>query len=128
MCSRNNDTTTNNSVSFFYRASFSRTSKPVTVSIKSNNRRTQHSSIQQNSRAQYPETHETTWLFFSLAMTLGEGSTSHSPSALFFFAFFFSLKWRSARAHQFHFLGRDQSIVSQRPETTVAQCSLTGCV
>ena len=35
---------------------------------------------------------------------LGEASTIHSPPAPFFFFFFHSiLKWRSPRAHQFHF-------------------------
>ena len=29
--------------------------------------------------------------------------------------------WRSARAHKFHFLGKDQSTVAQRAETTVAE-------
>ena len=42
--------------------------------------------------------------FSSLARTLGEGSMMHS------LAFFF-LEWKSAWAHQFHFLGQHQSTV-----------------
>ena len=49
----------------------------------------------------------------SLAKILREGLTIHSSPALFFF-----LKGRSARAHQFQFLGQDQSRVDQRAETT----------
>ena len=44
-----------------------------------------------------------------------EGLTILSPPALFFFFF---LKWRAARAEQFHSLGQDQFIVAQRAETT----------
>ena len=39
-----------------------------------------------------------------------------------------SFKWRSARTHQFHFLGQDQSTVAQQAETTVAECSLMSCM
>ena len=62
----------------------------------------------------------------SLATTLGEDSMIHFPTALYSFFFFF--KWKSARAHQFHFLGQDQSTVAQRAVTTVAERSLTSCL
>ena len=45
-----------------------------------------------------------------------------------FILFFIFLKWRLARAHQFHSFCQDQSTVAQRAETTVAECSLTSCV
>ena len=61
--------------------------------------------------------------FSSLARILGKVSTIHFPACAFFV-----LNWRSARAHQFHLLGQDQSTVAQRTETTVAECSLTSCV
>ena len=55
----------------------------------------------------------------------------------FFFGFVLFWKWRSARAHRFHFfffLGQDQSTVAPLlkpgsvPSGTVAECSLTSCV
>ena len=46
-------------------------------------------------------------------------------SIVFLSFFFFVLKWGSARAHQFHFLGQGQSTLAQRADTTVAECSLT---
>ena len=53
--------------------------------------------------------------FFARAEILGECSTVQSlPSLSLFF-----LKWRLARAHLFHSLGQDQSIVAQRAEMTV---------
>ena len=39
--------------------------------------------------------------------------------------FFFFFPWRLARAHKFHSLYKDQSIVTLRAEMTVAECSLT---
>ena len=44
------------------------------------------------------------------------------------FVFCFLLKWRLARAHKFHSSCQDQSTVTQRAETTVAESSLTGWV
>ena len=38
-------------------------------------------------------------------------------------AFFFFFNWRSTRAHQFHFLGQEQSTVAQRVVMTVAEYS-----
>ena len=58
--------------------------------------------------------------FSSLVRILRECSITHSPPALNFF-----LVWKLARAHQFHFLGHDQSTVAQRSEKTVTKCSLT---
>ena len=44
-------------------------------------------------------------------------------------AFYFHfLKWKSALAHKVPSLCQYQSIVAQRIETTVAECSLTSCV
>ena len=63
--------------------------------------------------------------FSARARILGECSTIHSPPAFFCF---FVLKWRLARANYFHCLGRDQSTVAWRAETTVTECSLTNCV
>ena len=60
--------------------------------------------------------------FSSLARTFGEGLTV-LPVLFFFF-----LKWRSAHAHQFHFLSQDRSTVAQQAEITVAECSLMSCV
>ena len=37
-------------------------------------------------------------------------------------------KWRSAWAHQIHFLGQDQSTEAQWAEMTVADCSLFSCM
>ena len=62
--------------------------------------------------------------FSSRARILGECSTSHSPSALFFFF----LKWRLAWAHLFCSSGQDQFTVAQRAETIVTACSMTSCV
>ena len=42
--------------------------------------------------------------------------------------FFFFLKWRLARAHQFYSLGQDQSTVAQQAETIVVDCSLSSCM
>ena len=61
--------------------------------------------------------------FSSLARSLEEGSTIHSPPAIFFF-----LKWRLARAYNFHSLRDDQSTVAKRAEMTVTECSLRSCV
>ena len=61
--------------------------------------------------------------FSSLARIWGEGH-SFIPRLRFFFFF----KWESARAQQFHFLGKDQSTVAQRAKTAVAECSMTSCV
>ena len=36
--------------------------------------------------------------------------------------------WRSARAHQFHSLGQDQTTVTHRAEMTVDERSLVSCV
>ena len=44
--------------------------------------------------------------FSSRARILGEYSIIHPPPALFF------VKWRLARAHQFHSLGQDQSTLA----------------
>ena len=52
----------------------------------------------------------------------------HSVPACSFFFFFFFLKRGLARVHQFDSLGKDQSTVAQRAETTVAECFLTSCV
>ena len=65
--------------------------------------------------------------FSSHARILGGKGHFFPPSALFFFLFLF-LRWISACAHRFHFLGQDQSKVAQRAKTTVAECSLTSCV
>ena len=62
--------------------------------------------------------------FFLACEDLGGRFDDSFPACAFFFFF----KWRSALAHQFHFLGQDQSTVAQRAETTVAECSLTSCV
>ena len=48
----------------------------------------------------------------------GESSDSFPTCHFFFF------NWRSAQTHKFHFLGQDQSTVTQRAETTVAECFL----
>ena len=65
--------------------------------------------------------------FSSLARVLGEG---HAFPACFFFLSFFFWKWRSARAHRFHFffLNHVQSTVAKRARMTVAECLLTRCV
>ena len=64
---------------------------------------------------------------FSLrARIQGECLTIHSRPVLFFFFFFF-LKWKLARAHLFHSLGQDQSIVAHQAEMMVTECSLMSC-
>ena len=63
--------------------------------------------------------------FSPLARISGDGSTIHSPPALFFFVVVcFCLRLRLARAHLFHSSGQNQFTVAQRAETTVAECSL----
>ena len=59
--------------------------------------------------------------FSSLSRIGGEGGHSFPACA-------FSLKWRSACAHRFHFLGQDQFTVAQRAKTTVTECFPTSCV
>ena len=56
------------------------------------------------------------WLFLRLRGLGGGGGgwTINSPPALYFSV-------ETARAHQFHILGQDQSTVAQRAETTVAE-------
>ena len=76
--------------------------------------------------------------FSSVPNTVGEGSIIQSPPAVVVLLFFVVVvvvvffggvvMWRSARAHKFHFLGKDQSTVAQRAETTVAGCFLPSCV
>ena len=56
--------------------------------------------------------------FFLLVRIFFGKALIHSPPAIFFF------NWRSAQTHKFHFLGQDQSTVTQRAETTVAECFL----
>ena len=66
--------------------------------------------------------------FSLLARTLGEVWQIIAILCLFgcFFVSFL-VKWRLAHAHQFHFLGQDQSIVAQQAEMIVAECSLMSC-
>ena len=59
--------------------------------------------------------------FSSRARILGGCSTTHSPPQLYIYM-------EIGRAHQFQSLGRDQSIVAQPAEMTVAEYSLTSCV
>ena len=49
------------------------------------------------------------------------------PACAFFLLFFFFLKWKLARAHLFHSLGQDQSIVAHQAEMMVTECSLMSC-
>ena len=61
------------------------------------------------------------WGGFSLAGEDSRGRLDDSFPARAFYSF----RWRSVRAHQFHFLGHDQSTVAHRAETTVVECFLT---
>ena len=65
------------------------------------------------------------WYLFPGLQELWEKALIHFPSALFLCFF---LKWRSACAHQFHFLGQDQCTEAQQAEMTGAKCSLTSFV
>ena len=59
---------------------------------------------------------------FHACEVLGEKVRLFIPRLRFLF------QWRSARALTFHFLGKDQSTVVHRTDSTVAECSLTSCV
>ena len=61
------------------------------------------------------------WLFASLAKSLREGLTIHSPSALLFFFFKVEISSRTNST----FLGNDQSKMAQWAETTMNKCFLT---
>ena len=52
----------------------------------------------------------------------------NSFPACAFFTFFFFLKWDQLPHMIFFFLGKDQSTVAHRAETSVAECFLTSCV
>ena len=68
------------------------------------------------------------WWFFSHLQGFWGKVWQFIPHLHFFLFFlFFSMKWRLAHAHQFHFLGQDQSTVALRAETTVAESSLWAC-
>ena len=90
-----------------------------------------------------PRTAESPWWWWRRLCPRLRGlwaTVIHSPPEPLFFFFFFGFvlfwKWRSARAHRFHFffLGQDQSTVAPLlkpgsvPSGTVAECSLTSCV
>ena len=62
--------------------------------------------------------------FSLLAGTLGEYSSLVSPTVLFFF--FLSGDWLAHTDSTL--LCQDQSIMAQRAEMTVGECSLTSCV
>ena len=58
--------------------------------------------------------------FFLVCEEFGRMFDISFPACTFFF-----LKWSLGCAHYFHSLGPDQSILAQRSETSVAECSLT---
>ena len=66
------------------------------------------------------------WLFPRFqAFGIGGGEgVSHSFPVCTFLSFLFF----KALAHQFHYLGQDQSTMAQQAEMTVAKCSLMSCV
>ena len=67
--------------------------------------------------------------FFSIARTLGEGSTSYSPPVfllllllfLLLLLLLFSVEINLSTPIPLFFLGQDQSTVAQRAETTEAE-------
>ena len=60
---------------------------------------------------------------FPRAREFGENVRQFIPRLRFFSLFVWLVKLRLGRAHCFHSLGRDQSTVAQRAETTVAERS-----